>query len=438
MTPAIAHRTTPTTTSPRETPGAQREPVLVALKPYDGSDSALAMAQWLAADQERSLHAVTVLEPGEMVAIAAGVPVVSERSQAQEHAAIAERLEDRLSRMPGPRGASRRVDVIDGPAARTLADVARERGAHAIVVGTGRHGALGRIVYGERAVQIARLADRPVVVVPPNAKAGPASEAIVAVDFSPASLRAARFALDMLADGARLTLVHVKSAVNLSEEGAGWWEEAYQRRTVDLFRRFAASLRPERGITIATTLLHGDVAATLIAHASEHGVGLIACGGRRHSFIERMLLGSVSTELIRRADCTVIVVPDRGQDATDELLPPVGGVVESWDANAWPGLIQRFGQRNSGRPSQLRFQTASPQGVGSVESGYRLIDASFDRAAARAEIVLGDPESPSSQLSHRISNVRAVMVSTDATGRDTALRLDTVSGRCTLVLRDDV
>jgi nucleotide-binding universal stress UspA family protein len=277
-----------------------------------------------------------------------------------------------------------------------------------------------------------------VLVVPPNATAEPAARAIVAVDFSPASQRAARFAIEMLADGGRLTLVHVKSAVNLSEESAGWWEDAYERRTTDLFRRFAASLRPERGITIATRMLHGDVAQMLPAFAHEQGAGLIACGGRRHSFIERMLLGSVSTELIRRADCTVVVLPDRGHDSEMEVLPVIGGVVESWDASAWPGLIERFGRRNGGRATQLRFRTASPQGAGSVESGYYLVDASFDRAASRAEIVLGDPETASSQLSHRISNVRAVMVSTDATGRDTALRLDTVSGRCTLVLSDDV
>jgi nucleotide-binding universal stress UspA family protein len=304
-------------------------------------------------------------------------------------------------------------------------------------VGTGQHGALGRLVYGERAVQIARLADRPVVVVPPGAPAGPVTEAIVAADFSPASQRAARFAIGMLADGGRLTLVHVKSAVNLSEEGAGWWEEAYERRTAELFRRFAASLRPDRGITIETQMLHGDVAATLLTCARERGAGLIACGGRRHSFVERMLLGSVSTELIRHAACTVVVMPDRGQDTGEDLLPAASGVVESWDANAWPGLIQGFGRRNGGRPTQLRFRTASPQGVGSVESGYRLVDTTFDRAASRAEIVLADPGTGGSQLSHRISNVRAVMVSTDATGRDTALRLDTLGGRCTLVLSDD-
>lgn len=436
MTLASAYSTTVTATSSRETVGTRREPVLVALKPHDGHDAALAVAQWLAAAQGRPLHAITVLEPNEMVAVAAGVPVLPEHYHAEERAAIAELLEERLSRTAVARGTARRVDVIDGSAVHTVADVARERDAHAIVVGTGQHGALGRLVYGERAVQITRLSERPVIVVPPNAVVGPVSAAIVAVDFSPASQRAARYALEMLADRGRLTLVHVKSAVNLSEEGAGWWEDAYERRTADLFRRFTASLRSERGITITTSMLHGDVAGALLALARDEQVGLIACGGRKHSFIERVLLGSVSTELIRHAECTVVVMPDRGHEAAEELLPAAGGVVESWDATAWPGLIERFGRRNSGRTTRLRFTTASPQGAGSVESGYRLVHASFDRAAARAEIVLGDPETASSQLVHRISNVRAVMVSTDATGRDTSLRLDTVSGRCTLVLSD--
>ena len=436
MTPATAHPTAPSATTSRVTRDAPREPLLVAVKTHDGCDAALAIAQWLAGSQRRPLHAITVLEPHEMAAVIAGVPSLPEPYRAEERAAVAEQVESRLSRTVWGRGATQRVDVVEGPPVQTVTDMAFERGAHAIVVGTGQHGPLGRLVYGERAVQIARLSDRPVVVVPPNAVAGPVTDAIVAVDFSPASQRAAQFAIDMLADDGRLTLVHVKSAVNLSEESAGWWDDAYERRSTDLFRRFAASLRPERGITITTSLVHGDVGPTLIALAREKKAGLIACGGRRHSFVERMLLGSVSTELIRRADCTVVVMPDRGQAPGVETFSTVGGVVESWDANAWPGLIERFGQRNGGRAAQLRVTTASPNGAGSVESGYHLVDASFDRAASRAEIVLGDAESPSSQLSHRISNVRAVMVSTDASGRDTVLRLDTVSGRCTVALGD--
>ena len=436
MTLAPVFPTSPSATTLHEMPDAPHQPLVVALKTYDGCDAALSVAQWLAISQRRPLHAITVLEPHEMAAVIAGVPALPEPYRAEERAAITELIESRLSRTLCGRGTTQRIDVVEGSPVQTVADVAFERGAHAIVVGTGQHGALGRLVYGERAVQIARLADRPVVVVPPKAPAGPVSDAIVAVDFSPASQRAAQFAIDMLADEGRLTLVHVKSAVNLSEEGAGWWDDAYERRAADLFRRFAASLRPERGITITTRVLHGDVAPTLLALAREQRAGLIACGGRRHSFVERMLLGSVSTELIRRADCTVVVMPDRGHEQEVDAFATMGGVVESWDANAWPGLIERFGRRNGGRAAQLRVTTASPQGAGSVESGYRLVDASFDRAASRAEIVLADAESPSSQLSHRISNVRAVMVSTDASGRDTVLRLDTVSGRCTVALGD--
>jgi nucleotide-binding universal stress UspA family protein len=326
--------------------------------------------------------------------------------------------------------------VLEGPAAQSIVDLAHDREVRAIVVGTGQHNPIGRFVYGERAVQISRLSDRPVVVVPSGAKIGPVREAIVAVDFSPASQRAARFALDLVADDGELVLVHVKSAVNLSDEGAGWWEEAYTKRTTDLFRRFTALLRPGRGIRVTTRLLHGDVADSILAYA-RHDAGLIACGGRQHSFIERMLLGSVSTQLIRRAECPVVIVPDRGTtEPTEESVAGVGGVVESWDANAWAGLIERFGRRNAGRPTQLRFKTASPQGATSVEQGYRLVDATFDRAAARAEIVLTDPDSSNLQVSHRISSVRAVMVSTDASGRDTSLRLDTSSGRCTVTLGD--
>jgi len=418
-----------------EASGSGHEPVLVAMKPYDGFDAALAMAKWIAREQSRPLHAVTVIEPHDTLAIAAGVPVVADHYHNEERSAIADLLEERLSH-DTDHELEQHVEVLEGPAAQSIVDLAHDREARAIVVGTGQHNPIGRFVYGERAVQISRLSDRPVVVVPSGAKVGPVREAIVAVDFSPASQRAARFALDLVADDGELVLVHVKSAVNLSDEGAGWWEEAYTKRTTDLFRRFTALLRPGRGIRVTTRLLHGDVADSILAYA-RHDAGLIACGGRQHSFIERMLLGSVSTQLIRRAECPVVIVPDRGTtEPTEESAGAVGGVVESWDANAWAGLIERFGRRNAGRATQLRFKTASPQGATSVEQGYRLVDATFDRAAARAEIVLTDPDSSNLQVSHRISSVRAVMVSTDASGRDTSLRLDTSSGRCTVTLGD--
>src|SRR5262245_17335889 len=110
------------TMSSPETSGSGHEPVLVAVKPYEGFDSALAMARWLASQQNRPLHAVTVVEPHDTLAIAAGVPVLAESYHAEERSAIAELLEERLGTVGPSLGLEQRVDVLEGPAARSIVD----------------------------------------------------------------------------------------------------------------------------------------------------------------------------------------------------------------------------------------------------------------------------------------------------------------------------
>jgi hypothetical protein len=135
MSTAIAYSPTTKATSPapssRTTLGAPREPVLVALKPYEGHEAALSFAQWLALSQSRPLHAVTVLESNEMVTLAAGVPVLPEQFRAEERAAIADQLEERLARTARADDPPQRVDVVHGPPAHEVVDIAREREAHA-------------------------------------------------------------------------------------------------------------------------------------------------------------------------------------------------------------------------------------------------------------------------------------------------------------------
>src|SRR4051794_20414347 len=82
----------------RETTASRREPLIVAVKPYEEADAVVAMAQWLASTQGRPLHAVTVLELQDTLAIAAGVPVISEQYHEGERVAIADLLEQRLGR----------------------------------------------------------------------------------------------------------------------------------------------------------------------------------------------------------------------------------------------------------------------------------------------------------------------------------------------------
>jgi nucleotide-binding universal stress UspA family protein len=293
---------------------SQDGPVLLATKPFGGLDAPLAVARWLAAREERELRVVSVLESSDGPAVAAGVPHLAAQHCDEERTALAAQIRQELW-FKGNGADVPQVEVLAGSSLEPVVDTARESRARVIVVGTGRHDPIGRYIYGERALQMLRLADRPVLVVPRNAQAGPVSVAVVAVDFRPASLRAARAVLPMLSEGGRLILVHVKTAVSLKEENAGWWNDAYERRCADLFAQFQRQLPSMPGVTIETKFLRGDAVRTILEYATSLGAGLIACGRLGHSLMERVFVGSVSSALVRQATCPVLVAPELPSDA---------------------------------------------------------------------------------------------------------------------------
>jgi nucleotide-binding universal stress UspA family protein len=296
----------------------QDGPVLLATKPLSGSDAPLAVARWLATREERQLHVVSVLEPNDGLAGAAGLPPLPPQYYDEERAAVAASITRELVLHQNGTD-DLRVEVLDGPSVPAIIEAARASHARVIVVGTGRHDRLGRFVYGERALQILSESDRPVLIVPRDAHAGAVTSAVVAVDFSPASLRAARAAIPMLSEGGRLILVHVKTAVSLHAETAGWWNDAYERRCADLFAQFQRQLPKLRGITIETKFLRGEAVRSILDFADSCEAGLIACGRLGHSFIGRVLAGSVSSALVRSAKCPVLVAPALACDDANGL-----------------------------------------------------------------------------------------------------------------------
>ena len=293
--------------------GTQKGPVVLATKPFNGMDAPLAVARWLAAREDRDLHVVTVLEQPNGIADAAGMPPLPLRYYQEERESLGAELRRALT-LDGTGRDLPNVDVLDGPAAQAIVDVAHDRGARVIVIGTGKHDPLGRIIYGERALDIVTLADRPVLIVPRNAVARPLMLAVVAVDFSAASVRAACSALPMLSAGSRLLLIHVRSATPEKGELTDRREFAYERACEQKFKDFLRQLPSLPGILIETRYLHGDPAGTVVALAEASEAGLIACGRAGHSFVQRMLVGSVSSAIIRHASCPVLVAPELPQD----------------------------------------------------------------------------------------------------------------------------
>jgi nucleotide-binding universal stress UspA family protein len=286
-------------------------PVLLATKPFGGLDAPLAVARWIAAREDRELRVVSVLEPDEGIGTAS-VPPLTSRYYDNERTALAAQIRRELG--DDAAAARAKVDVLQGSSVQTVVDAARECGARVIVVGSGRHNPIGRYVYGERALQIVGRSGRPVLVVPDGTVPSPVSTAVVALDFNPASVRAAIAALTFLSPGGRLVVVHVKPGVTLNGEMAGWWNDADERRCADRFAQFMRLLPRLPDVTVDSKFLRGDIVPTVMDYAAAQGAGLIACGRLGHSLIARVFVGSVSSALIREARLPVLVAPELPSD----------------------------------------------------------------------------------------------------------------------------
>ena len=83
----------------------------------------------------------------------------------------------------------------------------------------------------------------------------------------------------------------------------------------------AVAVAREQGATISAALLvDGEPASALLATAKERAADLVVVGALRDTSIADRLLGTVATEVVRRAECEVLVVRPRAEMA--EPLPP--------------------------------------------------------------------------------------------------------------------
>jgi len=228
-----------------------------------------------------------------------------------------------------------------------------------------------------------------------------------------------------------LTLVHVESAsrhLGGQPRGVGPERERHARA---LMARFLEAL-PSSDTAIETAIVHGDPVGALLRYAEEGEFDLIACGRRRHSMVERLLVGSVSMGLIRGAPCAVLVAPERPDDCDADVNLVFGEMRPSDDPEEWRELLHAVNDRNTGRPARLSLEAARPDGVESEDHGYVLLAVDYDRRGARADIILGDPHAMGSHLTHRITGIRRIRMVADPDGRDARIEFDTKSGTCTL------
>jgi nucleotide-binding universal stress UspA family protein len=185
--------------------------------------------------------------------------------------------------------------------------IADDQKSELIVMGLRPHAFLDRVFRDEAALAVMRHASVPVLGVTPALTRLPRSIA-VAVDFSRASIAAARVAMSLVEEGGSLLLAYVEPPMDrlTGSEGFG---VIYAQGVSAAFARLRQELRGSRNVSIETLVLNGRVAAELLSFAERADVDVLAVGSQRHSIAHRAFLGSVTTALARAATRSLLVVP---------------------------------------------------------------------------------------------------------------------------------
>jgi nucleotide-binding universal stress UspA family protein len=297
-----------------------------------------------------------------------------------------------------------------------------------IVAGLGRHRVIDRLFGNETALRLVRVSAVPVLAVANNLTHAP-RRIVVAIDYSETSLRAARLALDVAASGATVYLAHVAPRDSTLYDWNGWGS-SYKADAGDALQKIREQLHLPPGMILQRVVLQGDPATELLAFATSVNADLIATGSHGHGFVTRMLIGSVTTRILRCATCSVLTVPHAAAmtQARTTVEPPV---IDPLDRPEWSSALDEFTRRNIGRRGVLEVD--DPEiGAQAQEHDYPLLGATYDPHDARVELMFGELGDLDRHLSRSIGNVDRIDVLRDDEGRDLALRIGHGAGQTLL------
>jgi nucleotide-binding universal stress UspA family protein len=289
----------------------------------------------IVAGVDLSIPSDQALERAAGLALQAGAPLILVHAQADdaplEHAdqAMLEQLGEVSAAMRAEaaqqlskhvqRLAARGVNVElvnrTGSPGEVVAEVAKERAADLIVIGTHGHTGLQRFLLGSVATSVLRHAPCDVLVC--RGMSGPSAflRPLVATDFSAAAGRALRNAAMLSTRGAAIEVIHAWQLPAGSWGATLLGQARFPWSTVRDAVLTSAQAQADKLVAAYTDLghpLHVQLVqgppASVITHAAEAGAhDLIAIGTHGHRGFRRLLLGSVAESVIRHAPCSVLV-----------------------------------------------------------------------------------------------------------------------------------
>jgi nucleotide-binding universal stress UspA family protein len=206
--------------------------------------------------------------------------------------------------------------VFSSSPARGLCELAEQESAEAVVAGSTNRGAIGRVVSGSTAERLLHGTSCPVAVAPRGYRphrSGPLRAIGAAFTDTPDGHEAVRVAADLAARAGLPLTVYSVIALHTNwlrpeavQPDTSVVPEEVRKVAKDALDRVVASL--PAGVRATGELLFGEVVDEL-SMAAERGVDLLVCGSRGYGPVRRVLLGTVSSALVRQASVPTMVVP---------------------------------------------------------------------------------------------------------------------------------
>jgi nucleotide-binding universal stress UspA family protein len=192
------------------------------------------------------------------------------------------------------------------PAAMVLELAERERFDLIVVGRTGRHGLEG-FVFGSVAERIVRKAPCSAAVVPAESSPAIPPRVLVGHDGSEPSMEALRIAsLLAAAFSAGLLVVHVVPFEPLE------YIHELNRKEGESLLQDACSIVSAPLESVESELREGDPRSGLLEAAREYRPRLLVLGHRGSGGFPGLNLGSIAAEVVREAECPVLVVKSTG------------------------------------------------------------------------------------------------------------------------------
>ena len=277
--------------------------IIVGVNDSDRAVDAVALAVTLARTAGAQLL-IAHAYPFETIPSHVSLPDWERRARVRA-AVVMERHLDAAAGVP-----ARTAPLPGGSPARELHELAEREGAAAIVIGSSHRGDIGRVLAGTTAERLLHGAPCPVLVAPRGYSGGELQRILVGHDGDEAAQDALEVALAVPRHQVRLVRVLERGSIALQASMAGAW---IPPADIEAAARGAFQAEfCELGDAVHRDFVVGDAVSELVRRTADADLAIV--GSRGYGPLRSVLLGSVSAQLVRRAECPVMVVP-RGAGA---------------------------------------------------------------------------------------------------------------------------